>query len=242
MSTIPDEQDAFGRALLDHLEGREINPLLLESDDGTSTPAMEPAWFFQTSEEWYPWEKKALESLNDPVLDLGCGAGRAALYLQEMGPDFTALDVSPDAVEVCRRRGIRDVRLGDLRNPPNDKQWSSFLMLCGNLGLARGWDETCELLAKLANISIAGAVLIGDTVDPTITDGFDEIEYQRRQEARGHYVGQVSLRFRYGDILSPWWEQCNFAIRDIPSLVDGTGWSIQEHHINEADHYVILEK
>jgi len=242
MPTIPAEGDAFGKALLDYLEGNKANALILEADDGTSMPAMEPAWFFQTSDEWYLWEKKALDSLKGPVLDLGCGAGRASLYLQEKGLDVTALDASPNAVEVCKRRGIRDVRLGDLQNPPEDKQWKSILMLCGNLGLAGGWSETRELLSQLAIISTDDAVVIGDTVDPTITDAIDEIGHQRLQESMGRYKGQVRLRLRYGDIVSPYWEQSNFAIRDIPRLVHGTGWSVHEHHVNDVDHYVLLVK
>jgi len=242
MHTIPDEQDAFGKALLDHLEGRESDQLILEADDSTSMPAMDPAWFFQTSDKWYPWEKKVLDLLKDPVLDLGCGAGRASLYLQKKGLEVTALDASPNAVEVCRRRGIRDVRLGDLKNPPNDKHWRSILLLCGNLGLAGGWNETRELFSTLANISTDDAVLIGDTVDPTITDDPHEIEYQRKQVESGRYVGRTSLRLRYGDIISPWWELSNFAIRDIPRLVDATGWSIQEHRIDDIDHYLLLRK
>jgi len=242
MPTIPEEQDAFGRALLDHLEDREVKQLILEADDGTSMPAMEPAWFFQTSNEWYPWEKKTLDSLKGPILDLGCGAGRASLYLQEKGLEVTALDVSPNAVKVCRRRGIHDVRLGDLRNPPEDRHWRSVLMLCGNLGLAGGWNESRELLSQLARISTEGAILIGDTVDPTITDDPEEIEYQRKQVETGRYVGQVRLRLKYGDVISPWWEQSNFTIRDLPRLVDDTGWSIWDHHVNDVDHYVVLRK
>jgi len=242
MPTILDGQDAFGKALFDYFEGREINQLTLEADDGTSIPAMEPAWFFQTSDEWYLWEKNALDTLIGPVLDLGCGAGRVSLYLQEKGLEVTALDASPNSVEVCSRRGIQDVRLGDLRYPPKDKHWQSILLLCGNLGLAGGWHETRELLYKLANISADDAIIIGDTVDPTITDDPKEIKYQRMQVEEGRYVGQVRLRLRYGEIVSPWWDQSNFAIRDIPSLVDGTGWSLQEHHINDVDHYVLLRK
>lgn len=241
MSTIPEAQDAFGKALLDCLDGREVQQLILESDDGTSRPAMEPAWFFQTSDQWYPWEKRALDSLKGPILDLGCGAGRASLYLQEKGLEVTALDASPGAVEVCRRRGIRDVRLGDLRNPPGDKRWRAVLMLCGNLGLAGGWDETRELLSELAILSAADAILIGDTVDPRTTDP-EELQYQQKQRELGHYFGRVGLRLRYSEILSPWWQQVNFAIPDLPGLVDGTGWRVHEQHVQGEDHYARLGK
>jgi len=242
MPTIPPEQDAFGIALLDHWEGKKGRQLILEADDGTSMPAMGPAWFFQKSDEWYPWEKNALDSVQGPVLDLGCGAGRASLYLQQKGLDVTGIDASPYAVEVCRRQGIRDVRLEDLRNPPKDKQWKSILMLCGNLGLAGDWDESRQLLTHLANIAAQDAVLIGDTIDPTITDDPKEFEYQHQQVKAGHYLGYVRLRLRYGEIISPWWEQSNIVIRDIPKLIDGTGWFIHDHHVDDADHYLLLRK
>jgi hypothetical protein len=242
MPLIPKDQDSFGQALLDHLEGRATGTLMLEAEDNSSTPAMQPGWFFQASSEWYDWERNALDRLEGPVLDLGCGAGRAALYLQEKGLEVAAIDVSPGAVEVCSRRGLRDVRLGDLCDPPTDRHWRSILMLCGNLGLAGGWQETQDLLIKLAACSSEEAVLVGDTVDPTITDDTEEIVFQRRQVEQGCYRGHVRLRLRYGECVSPWWDQINIAISDIQSLVTGTGWSIRDHHINGIDHYVMLLK
>ena len=242
MPVISRDQDAFGQALLDHLEGRVTEKLILEAVDGASVLAMEPGWFFKASSEWYAWERNALDSVKGPVLDLGCGAGRTALYLQEKGLGVVGVDASPGAVEVCRQRGIQDVRLGDLRTPPTDQRWRAILMLCGNLGLAGGWVETRDLLLKLATCSSGDAILVGDTVDPTITDDLAEIEYQRRQEELGRYKGQVRLRLRYGDTVSPWWDQINIAIPDMQSLIAGTGWSIQDHHVNGIDYYVLLCK
>ena len=82
-----------------------------------------------------------------PVLDLGAGAGRAALYLQERGLPVTAVDASPGAAEVCRRRGVADVRLGDVNDPPEDRRWAAVVLLCGNLGLGGSWDGSRRLLA-----------------------------------------------------------------------------------------------
>ena len=203
---------------------------------------MEPAWFFQRPETWYTWEKNALDSLEGPVLDLGCGAGRAALYLQEKGLEVTAVDASPGAVAVCQARGIRDVRLGDLRLPPGDKHWRGILMLCGNLGLAGSWQETRALLTTLANLVAPDALLVADTVDPTVSAGPDELQDQHKRQEQGSYVGQVRLRLRYGQVVSPWWDQVNITIQDLPRLVERTGWTIQEHHINGEDHYALLRR
>src|SRR5262245_31998158 len=133
---LRDHEDAFGRALADHHAGRRGPELMLEVDDGTSIPALPPAWFFQAEDAWAAAERRALAAVAiGPVLDLGCGAGRHALHLQRRGYAVTALDASPGAVAVCRARGVGDARLGDLTDPPRDRRWGTVLLMCGNLGL-----------------------------------------------------------------------------------------------------------
>jgi hypothetical protein len=102
---IDPSEDAFGAALLDYLEGRDVPELGLETDEGETGPAMHPEWFFRSFDRWEWWDRKLLPLVeHGPVLDLGAGAGRASLYLHERGLAVTAVDASPAAVEVCRRR------------------------------------------------------------------------------------------------------------------------------------------
>src|SRR5215211_223557 len=49
--------------------------------------------------------RRAMAKARESFLDIGAGAGRHASYLQNNGVEVTALDLSPGAVEVCRRRG-----------------------------------------------------------------------------------------------------------------------------------------
>jgi SAM-dependent methyltransferase len=240
---LQDHEDAFGQALQDHHAGRPGPELMLDVDVGSSMPALPPAWFFQTDDAWPAAERQALAAVAaGPVLDLGCGAGRHALYLQQRGYVVTAIDMSPGAVAVCRARGLRDVRLGDLTDPPGDQRWGTVLLMCGNLGLAGDWDATHRLLSHLADLAAPGARLIGDSVDPTITDNPQHLAYQQAKREAGLYVGHVRLRLRYGALTTPWWEQLNFRIEDIVPLVAGTGWELEEHRTDGADHYVILKK
>ena len=100
-------QDAFGRMLLDALDagaGHEI----VERDDGfLGVPTMD---YLAPVRRWHSVERRALRSVNGRVLDVGCGAGRVALELQARGRDVVAIDPSVGAVDVARRRGVRDVR------------------------------------------------------------------------------------------------------------------------------------
>jgi SAM-dependent methyltransferase len=216
--------DAFGAALLDYLDGREVPELVLEVQGGGAGPAMHPEWFFRDFDRWEWWDRELLPLVeHGPVLDLGAGAGRAGLYLQDRGLRVTAVDASPGAAAVCHRRGLADVRLGDVNNPPADQAWAGILLLCGNLGLGGSWAGNRRLLARLAGLAAPGAVLVGDSVTP---DG----------------PAQVVLRIRYRELITPWWPQYNIPARQMAALVDGTGWKMDRHLEDGADHAVLLRR
>jgi 2-polyprenyl-3-methyl-5-hydroxy-6-metoxy-1,4-benzoquinol methylase len=92
------EQDAFGRALLDHLNGHDAHSII-ERDDGFVDLDGGPAVYFEDYPKWATIERRAMRYVRGDVLDIGCGAGRVALYLQERGHEVTGIDVSPPCRE-----------------------------------------------------------------------------------------------------------------------------------------------
>jgi SAM-dependent methyltransferase len=239
MGILDATRDAFGRALSDHHLGRGGLTLMLESDDGSLRPAdLQPEEFFHPVGEWPSWEQHLIDMAEGTVLDLGAGAGRHSLYLQDLGHDLTAVDVSPGAAAVCRARGIRDVRLADLREFSTDRAWDTVLLMCGNLGLAGDWVPTRVLLKRLAQMTSMGGLLIGDSVDPT-SDDPDDLAYEDRNEEAGFHRGHVRLRLHYDGLITPWWDQINFPPVAIEELVDGTGWSLVES-VGDAEGYGVV--
>lgn len=105
------EGDAFGQALLARQEGRS-GDVVSERDDGLVeldsfdyfSPPQGPLW------EW------VVARVGHRILDIGAGTGREALALQAMGKEVLALDVSPGAIEVCRRRGVVSTFLGTVHD------------------------------------------------------------------------------------------------------------------------------
>lgn len=225
ISTEPwPERDAWGQALLDHLRGGWTPVPELEVEGGGVGDAMHPEWFFRDFAAWDWWERELLPlAERSPALDLGAGAGRASLWLQERGVDVTAVDSSPGAVEVCRARGVVDARIGDLNDPPTDRPWRLILLLCGNLGLGGSFDGTRRLLMRLAEVAAPDAVLVGDTVDP-----------------RGD--AEIGLRIRYRGSATPWWRQYNIPVGEVEGVVEGTGWVIGRHVIDLPDHALLLRR
>jgi hypothetical protein len=88
-------------------------------------------------------------------------------------------------------------------------------------------------------MTVAGGLLIGDSVDPADPE---DLDYQERNRRAGLQLGRVRLRLRYGDLLTPWWELLNLPPADIEGLVDETGWRLEEHLMEGADHLVVLRR
>jgi len=77
------KEDALGQELWALYEGENIYEIV-ERDDGY-IDVLDPKVYFSGYEDWAPFVKKALEHVKGRVLDVGCGAGRHALYLQKRG-------------------------------------------------------------------------------------------------------------------------------------------------------------
>jgi SAM-dependent methyltransferase len=240
---LVDEEDAFGRLLLDHLEHRAGDPLL-EFDDGSTSPALGPEWFFAEPEQWPEAERRVFGHVRGRVLDIGAGAGRHSLEAQRQGLDVVAIDLSPGAVEVCRRRGVDDVRLLPLSAVDESLGvFDTVLMMCGNFGLVGNAKAAALTLRRLHTMTSAQGRIVLDSVDPYVDADAEEIAYQARNRALGRLPGQVTMRIRYGERATPWYDLLNVSAAELEQLVAGTGWRLAQVVEGEPpDYYALLEK
>ena len=105
--------DGYGELLLAALDESDDEVLeIVERDDGfIMASRFGPDLYLMPYRKWPSRQRRALRLARERVLDVGAGAGRVALHLQEKGHDVVAIDASPGAVEVCHRRGVRDARV-----------------------------------------------------------------------------------------------------------------------------------
>jgi SAM-dependent methyltransferase len=240
---LSEDEDAFGRLLLDYLAG-EAGQLILERDDDRAGPALPAAVFFADQREWPAQEQQVFEFVHGRVLDVGCGAGRHSLEAQRRGLGVVAIDISPGAVEVCRRRRVRDVRLLPLAAV--DARLGVFdtvLMMCGNFGLVETAGDAVRVLRTLHAVTTPSARIVLDSVDPHYDNDSAELAYQERNRARGRFPGQVTIRLRYRGSATPWFELLNLSARELEDLLAGAGWQLA--HLVEGEppeYYAVLEK
>jgi len=236
----PQLGDAFGGALLACWEqGTTPNEVLqlIERDDGF-LDTMAASRYFAGPDDWHALDHWVCDRAQGRVLDIGSGAGRVSLYLQERGLEVTALDVSPSAGDVCRRRGIHRVFTGTVfelaqQQPDGGQRIDAFLLMGNNLGLLGGRHQAPPFLAVLASLAAPNAVILGQGMDPYRTSNELHLAYHERNRALGRLGGQIRMRERYRNQASAWFDYLFATVDELRSLLEGTDWSLEHHQPQE---------
>lgn len=90
------------------------------------------------------------------ILDAGCGTGRNLVEFGSLGP-AAGVDPSPDAVELCRRRGLHDVQCAGLEALPYGAGEFDLLLACDVLEHV---PDDAIALKELLRVADVGANLV----------------------------------------------------------------------------------
>jgi len=238
------EGDAFGAALLAQLDALDSGgtlPEIVERDDGFIDAKGHLRGYFSTHAEWGRLDHEAIDRIKGRVLDVGAGAGRVSLELAARGFDVLALDPSPGAIEVCRRRGVASTFLGTVSElrARGTTPFDRVVMLGNNLALLGSVDHARKLLADLHAITAPGARILGSCLDPYRTTIEEHLTYHAHNRACGRLGGQVRIRVRHRRLATPWFEYSFLSIEELTKLLDGSGWSL-EHVEHEGPFYLAV--
>ncbi|MCB1058412.1 MAG: class I SAM-dependent methyltransferase, partial [Acidobacteria bacterium] len=196
--------EPLGRALLDYLDG-DLEAAPVVSIDGGLRHRFPAAELFR-AEGLPPAEELALDLARGRVLDAGAGAGAHALLLEAQGLEVVALDLSPLAAEVMRRRGLRDVRCGDLL-ALRGETFDTILLLMNGAGLAGDLAGLEPFLERCRRLLRPAGCLLVDSSDLRTTSDPNELAILTERLRRGRYFGEVIFRMEYRDLVGepfPW--------------------------------------
>jgi 2-polyprenyl-3-methyl-5-hydroxy-6-metoxy-1,4-benzoquinol methylase len=192
--------DAFGQAFLDHLKsGSEVMTKIVRVEDG-NIEEHPISTYFKTFDEWEPYDRALMQWVKGRVLDVGVGAGRVALYLQEQGFDVVGIDLSPGAVETCVKRGVKDVRFHNILEKPLDEKFDTILMMGHNLGIAATHANVAPYLARMKSMLNPEGRIILTQVNWDRTDRPHHLKFHEAMRKIGRYPVEMMLKIVYGKL------------------------------------------
>ena len=241
---MKDHEDAYGRLMLAYLEGDTNAREIVERDDGFIEAGLGPAVYFEPFRRWPAHQRRAMRFVRGRVLDVGAGAGRVALHLQERGHEVVAIDISPLAIEVCRRRGVRDARVCPFEQVDEALgRFDTLVMWGNNFGLFGSGPKAKRILRRLRRLTSDGARILAESRNPYGTEDPDHLAYHERNRTRGRMAGQLRLRIRHRGYATPWFDYLIVSPDELEKLLAGTGWRLARLVEGDADVYAaVIEK
>jgi 2-polyprenyl-3-methyl-5-hydroxy-6-metoxy-1,4-benzoquinol methylase len=218
------KKDAFGKLIMDYHNGEHVSEII-ERDDGFISLGGGPKAYFSTFDLWRPQVQEAISLAKGRILDIGCGAGRFAIHLQEKGFDVVGIDNSELAIKVSKARGLKNaLPVGIDEITTSLGQFDTVLMLGNGFGLMQSFDNARRILKQLAEISSDDAQILAESINPYGKDFINYSAYFEKNRKKRRMYGQMRMRIRHLVCKTPYFDFLLVSPDEIRSILEGTGW------------------
>lgn len=237
--------DAWSEIMRDAADGVS-GQYLIERDDGR-IETLEVGDYIKPFEEWDEPERQAIKHVKGRVLDIGCGAGRVAIYLQVLGYEVVGIDLAPGAVDASRRMGLKEAYVMSANDLTfSNDIFDTVVMYGNNFGVAGEEEHVLSMLRALQKITSPNAVILAGSANATNTEVEDHLKYHQMNRDRNRPPGLVRIRVKYKDYVTEWSDLWLVTLEELEELTEKSGWQIdkiyQTGKINQPAYVAVLSK
>jgi SAM-dependent methyltransferase len=191
----PQSMKPFGMAIDAYFEGDKAVELIMRRDDGQQFP-VPVGVFFRDPSKFSAIDQAAVELCTGRVLDVGAGTGVHGLVLQEKDLPVTCIDISPHAVNIMERRGLKDVHCADIFEF-TEGPFDTLLMMGHGIGLVETIDGMDRFLERAHTLLTEDGQVLLDSLDVRVTDDPDNLAYHEANRRKGRYIGEIGIQFEF---------------------------------------------
>ena len=228
-------KDLFGKALLDYFEGNYSSDIITSTNISTEDILPLP-YLFRDFKDMPAIEQTALKQAYGKILDVGCGAGSHSLYLQEQDHDVKAIDISPGAIDVSQKRGVKHVELLNVLDENN--KYDTLLLLMNGTGVFQTIKEVPKYLEHLKNLLTDKGQILIDSSDLIYMYEDDDSGYWL--DINSDYYGELDYFISYKDEHEEPMQMLYLDINTLNDLCHGVGLKCEL--MVEGDHYDYLAR
>lgn len=165
-------KDLLGKAILDFQTENNPENIITETTI-SEADEMEIDYMFRNFNEMPILEKEALKLAKGKILDVGCGAGSHSLYLMENGLEVFPIDISENAIEACKLRGLKNAEVSNVLDL-KDQKFDTILLLMNGTGIFGKLNKVAQYLNHLKELLSDNGQILIDSSD--LIYMFDEDE------------------------------------------------------------------
>lgn len=185
-------KDLFGKAILDYQTNNLPEDLIFETSI-SEADEMKVSYLFRTFDEMPKIEQMALEMCLGKILDIGCGAGSHSLYLQQKGFEVTAIDISKNAIDACKIRGLKNAKVENILEIKNQK-FDTILLLMNGTGIFGTLSKVATYLQKLKSLLNENGQILIDSSD--LVYMYDKADMEEIRKSNSYY-GEIMFSLQY---------------------------------------------
>lgn len=214
----------------------------VERDDGYLGMSQGAPAYFAKFKNWPTIQRQAIKFVKGKCLDIGAGAGRVSLYLQQKGYDVIAIDNSPLAIKVCKKRGVKHARVLSIEKINTFKQGSfeTIIMFGNNFGLFGSFKKARRLLTQLYKVTSPSALILTESNDIYKTNDPVHLAYHKLNRKRGRMAGQIRMRIRFEKYVGDWFDYLMVSPKEMRHILKGTGWKIKKVFSSKDKMYIAV--
>jgi SAM-dependent methyltransferase len=193
--------DPIGKAITDFSRSKRPDDIIVCSeiceDDIIPIEVL-----FRNEDEMPELEVLALQNATGKILDVGAGAGTHANYLQNMGKDVTAIDISEGAVAFMQTQGLKSKKV-DFFNL-KDEKFDTILMLMNGIGIAGTLSNLEKTLEHAKSLLNPGGKILCDSSD--IKYLYEDEDGSLWVNLNQEYYGNFRFQMKYKKETGPWFD------------------------------------
>ena len=180
--------DPFGAAIKDYFETGSAPAISIETNY-TEKEEFPVAHFFRNKNNMPALEQKALQLCRGNILDIGAAAGCHSLLLQQENKAVTALEISEQAVQVMKQRGVENVVQADIFEF-SEQKFDNLMLLMNGTGIGGTISGLKKLLGHLKTLLHKNGQILIDSSD---------IKYLFEEEDGSIWIDLNNLNY-YGEM------------------------------------------
>jgi len=145
--------------------------------------------------------------------------------VKSQGLEYYGVDLSPLAVDLCHKRGHKNVFVMSADEIQLDRSDFRTVVLFGNnFGIMGQPEGVVRMLKGFHQVTTDDAIVLAGSIDPEKTDDEMHLAYHAKNRAEGNPPGLVRLRNKYQGEVDDWWHLLLAGDELMSELAEKAGW------------------